>query len=309
MRSIESRRAGRVDRFDCTRFSARGCTPGIPWVCRSSSGGSSSSATRGRTPRTSRALCNSTPASPPSAFCPGRRTPRGVSSLARRSPRAPREEVVRRAGDLARARRASAEARAVVHHRPPLVVARRALPQRLVIRPPHHLCRLSVPVDVLLQEFLPSLAVLFAPHEEVVGWSGGDRTAPGWAALRTSGGFVALRAVVHRRPPLVAARRALPQCSVARPPRHLRRSPVRVDVLLQESSLKVLLAPRDEVVGRGIAPPAVVRRRARRRRASNPRESAPHAAHQRRRRVRPPWRRRERDACHGARAEVTKALR
>jgi hypothetical protein len=59
--------------------------------------------------------------------------------------------------------------RAVVHLRPPRVHGLQTRPQRLVVRPFRHRSRLPIRVDVFLQELLPALAVLLAPHEEVLG--------------------------------------------------------------------------------------------------------------------------------------------
>eukprot|EP00982_Pelagococcus_subviridis_P016508 31481-Pelagococcus_subviridis.AAC.5 len=180
---------------------------------------------------------------------------------------APRLEVVRLAQrQMIRALRApagSATVRAAAHLRPPLVLARRTLPQRLVRRRSRHVHRSSVRIDVLLEEFLPYLAVGVAPHPE--GRPGGVSRAG-----RAPGGVVSPRVVVHRRPPLVLARRALPQRLVARPVSHVRRSPVRIDVFLEEllPSLAVGVAPHLEFVRPGDearafrAPGGVVSRRA-----------------------------------------------
>eukprot|EP00982_Pelagococcus_subviridis_P005857 29862-Pelagococcus_subviridis.AAC.2 len=68
-------------------------------------------------------------------------------------------------------------------------------------------------------------------------------------APRAPGGLVALRAVVHRRPPLVRAPPTLPQRLVVRPFLHRRRRLVLIDVLARQilPELAVLLAPHEEV--------------------------------------------------------------
>ena len=134
--------------------------------------------------------------------------------------------------------------RAVVHLRPPRVHALQTLPQRLVVRPFRHRSRLPIRVDVFLQELLPALAVLLAPHEEVLDLARRRM----FCALRTPGGCVALRAVAHHRPPRMLALQTLPQRLVRRRFTHLRRQLVRVFELVGEplAPLAVLRAPLDE---------------------------------------------------------------
>ena len=182
----------------CGSFLQGGCTPGIPWVCRSSCGRASSPATRKSTPHTSTAPCSR-------RFRHRRRRPVLIDVLARQLlPElavllAPHEEVVRLARRrMIRALRApagSVRSSCGVHLRPPHVLALdvAALPLRLVVR------RFVTAVGGLSlstysrDSFLPS-SPFFSHHARKLFVLLSDMR---FRALRAPAGFVALRAVAH----------------------------------------------------------------------------------------------------------------